>query len=582
MLVLWCMVSVTALAEGYKLGDTVEDFTATLSDGTVFSLSETLAEGKPVLLNFWASWCGPCKNEMPAMEAAWQRVKDKAAFVCLSIEPTDTLETIASLREDLGIATLPMGLGGMDLFAEMMLQDAIPFTVVIDRNGVLCFVHHGSVPSEETFVDLMEFFAAEDYSTPQLLDEFPRNKAMATPSSVEEMRAAIGAEGLEIVLEDSDRAWPFVVREGGVFASNEDSYNSRAAFSVRLNAQAGEGVAFEYTVKDVPGYMQFGVAVDGKAVDALDGDRDWTDNAVTFSTPGEHVVTFYFKNNQKLDSVNELFAGLRNVRKVSAEEAGNILAAKAKSVCSLEGYDMEVEVLEGELRDMVMMFGDFEYERKKVIVSEGPLKVRIRIGSEIDVNHAFIIANSSVLMLNTLPHDELGYLLELTPNSNAPFDLMMMFPSALLSYDQIMLGRKNFEFYVSEQKLNEWVDYLNGVIIAPDGEEQVGLTWMYVDDMPEKETKTPDESNLNPDGTANYMVLVTDKSGKGIAGVMVQICTNDMCQVFFTDENGIVTMTADPFAYQVHILRAGGFALPDETYLLPELGGDLKIELNAL
>ena len=41
-------------------------------------------------------------------------------------------------------------------------------------------------------------------------------------------------------------------------------------------------------------------------------------------------------------------------------------------------------------------------------------------------------------------------------------------------------------------------------------------------------------------------------------------------------------MTGKPFAYQVHILKAAGFALPDETYLLPELGGSLKIELNAL
>ena len=77
-------------------------------------------------------------------------------------------------------------------------------------------------------------------------------------------------------------------------------------------------------------------------------------------------------------------------------------------------------------------------------------------------------------------------------------------------------------------------------------------------------------------------MTVTDAAGKGIERAMVQICTDDMCQVFFTDENGVVTMTGKPFAYQVHILKAAGYALPKETYLLPELGGSLKIELNAL
>ena len=58
-LLLMVLVSGCALAAGHRVGDKVEDFTVTLADGTVFSLSESLAEGKPVLLNFWASWCSP-------------------------------------------------------------------------------------------------------------------------------------------------------------------------------------------------------------------------------------------------------------------------------------------------------------------------------------------------------------------------------------------------------------------------------------------------------------------------------------------------------------------------------------------
>ena len=586
VLALWCMVSVTALAEGYTLGDTVEDFTATLSDGTVFSLSETLAEGKPVLLNFWASWCGPCKNEMPAMEAAWQLLKDDVAFVCLSTEPTDTLETIASIREELGLATLPMGLGGEDLYMKMKQSDSIPLTVVIDRNGVLCFRHHGSVPTAEKFVDLMEVFTAEEYSEPRLLEEIPRIRTAAAPSSVEEMRAAIGAQDMEIVLSDNDRVWPFIAREDGVYASNTASENSRAAFSVRLTAEAGEGVAFEYTVKDIPGFMQFGVSVDGKLVDVMDGSKDWTDNAVTFDTAGEHVVTFSFNYNREPGVVVEVFSGLRNVRKVSAEEAGNILSAKEPSVCSLKGFDIQFEVLEGEFRDLAITINDdYEYQRGKMLVSEAPVKVRIRIGDGINASHAFVFTDTDAFMLNTLPHDELGYLVEMTPLSEdvASSCAVTVYPSAMVSFDQLGLSYADFSFYFSEKALNELMAWYNEQVYDPEAEEQVVFTWSYLDEMQEPEKQEePTESDLNPDGTANYTVLVTDNAGNGIEKAMVQICTNAMCQVFFTDANGVVTMTADPFAYQVHILRAPGFVTPEETYLLPELGGSLKIELNAL
>ena len=79
---LLCMVSACAFAEGgYKLGDKVEDFSVTLSDGSTFTLSEALTEKKAVLLNFWASWCSPCKLEMPAMNEAYGKLSDEEIAV---------------------------------------------------------------------------------------------------------------------------------------------------------------------------------------------------------------------------------------------------------------------------------------------------------------------------------------------------------------------------------------------------------------------------------------------------------------------------------------------------------------------
>src|SRR3954470_24888953 len=61
------------------------EFTLTLFDGNTFSLTEQ--RGKLVLLNFWASWCVPCKEEMPAFERLWLRYKDKGVvFVGANVQ----------------------------------------------------------------------------------------------------------------------------------------------------------------------------------------------------------------------------------------------------------------------------------------------------------------------------------------------------------------------------------------------------------------------------------------------------------------------------------------------------------------
>ena len=88
-------------------------------------------------------------------------------------------------------------------------------------------------------------------------------------------------------------------------------------------------------------------------------------------------------------------------------------------------------------------------------------------------------------------------------------------------------------------------------------------------------------SFLNPDGTANYFVRTVDKAGKGIEGVLVQICSDRLCNVFLTDEEGTAAMTAKPYIYEVHILKAEGYVKPDRTFLLPENGGELLLELEA-
>ena len=81
ILVLSILLSVSAAAQ-VKEGENAPNFTLKNLDGKEISLNQF--RGKHILVNFWATWCGPCKIEMPSLEALYERFKDRN-FVLLAI-----------------------------------------------------------------------------------------------------------------------------------------------------------------------------------------------------------------------------------------------------------------------------------------------------------------------------------------------------------------------------------------------------------------------------------------------------------------------------------------------------------------
>lgn len=125
------------------------DFALKDADGKVVHLSDY--KGKVVLLDFWATWCGPCKIEIPWFMELQRANKDKG-FEVLGVAMDDEgWETVKPFLADLGVNYRVVM--GNDQTAQMYGGvDALPTTFLIDRTGKIAAVHIG-LASKKDFVD---------------------------------------------------------------------------------------------------------------------------------------------------------------------------------------------------------------------------------------------------------------------------------------------------------------------------------------------------------------------------------------------------------------------------------------------
>lgn len=144
----------------FKRGDVFADMSVTTPDGATYKISEILKEKKAVVLNFWFINCGPCEMEFPYMQDAYETYQDDIEI--LAINPYDgTNETVADYKTKHEL-TFPMAIVEEE-WAQYMGLHAYPTTVVIDRYGIVSYIHTGMITEAEEFNKLFEFFTAEDY-----------------------------------------------------------------------------------------------------------------------------------------------------------------------------------------------------------------------------------------------------------------------------------------------------------------------------------------------------------------------------------------------------------------------------------
>lgn len=130
------------VAEMPVVGYRAPSFELQTFDGKTVKLSDL--QGKPVVLNFWASWCGPCRNEMPDLEKMHVKYGDQVHFFGVNLTSQDDLENAKKFMGEMGVS-FPSLMDTEEKTAQAYRTISIPMTYAVDQNGIISEVHKGQI-----------------------------------------------------------------------------------------------------------------------------------------------------------------------------------------------------------------------------------------------------------------------------------------------------------------------------------------------------------------------------------------------------------------------------------------------------
>lgn len=136
-------VAASNISSGIKTGVLAPDFTLTDLAGKEVKL--TNYRGKKVMLNFWATWCPPCKAEMPAMEKVYQQKSAEIEILAINLDPQNDVSGFVNENK----LSFPVLLDKNGAVQQAYSIISIPTTFIIDEKGVIIKKYIGSMTHEQ-------------------------------------------------------------------------------------------------------------------------------------------------------------------------------------------------------------------------------------------------------------------------------------------------------------------------------------------------------------------------------------------------------------------------------------------------
>src|ERR1700734_3673414 len=159
------VVASTAFAAGGDASGPAPAFTLTALSGEQSALSQY--KGQVIMVNFWATWCGPCQQEMPLLDQMYKKYKP-AGFTLIGVNVDKDAPPVKDLLARKPVS-FPVLLDPANQVSKAYHVDEMPSSVIIDRKGQIRYVHRGYKPGDENeYQDLIRKLIREKDHAPSL------------------------------------------------------------------------------------------------------------------------------------------------------------------------------------------------------------------------------------------------------------------------------------------------------------------------------------------------------------------------------------------------------------------------------
>lgn len=548
-------LTASAAAIRYSRGDTIQDFTFTTYDGQEHSFQEVLKGKDAILLNIWASWCSPCRREFPFMQEAYEEYQDRVEVVALSCEATDTPEKLQSFADENGL-TFMVGQAPQSLL-EAVGVSSIPVSLMIDRYGTICFMEAGAQPDTDSFRRLFDAFVGEEYQESLILDAIPSARPNITPDDPSELSAALESKASN---PTGRYTWPMITAEKDgrqvVMSTNAGKASSRAEIIAEVEAKAGDAILVTFKTSTEGLYDLLTISLNGNTVKHFGGEHDWTTYAIPVENAGTQTVKLSYIKDRISDAGDD--AVWVDSIVVTADAQTALADTPTYPVADvteiIPAGELAKEVI---IADPIGLLAANFGPARCYIVNEDTTSVDVRLSKDVDPECALVYfsydqAQLPITQLLTANGYAASTSIDSVQTTGAYCTFAAIYPdvrtgdsvTALLFRDE-----ENLEGFVTRNALG---------------------SWSYAE-----------STSTVPSGPVAYTVKCIDQDGAPVAGAMIQVCNEDICQVYMTGADGAATFEADAYPWEIHVLQAPeAYAVdPSQVLIAPVEGGEIVIEL---